>query len=74
MLTPEIIELCKQASVEQDVGRLLSLVSEINQLIDKHSTRFAFVSNPEPEDQSQILKPNPCAEAEPDYTPGIASR
>jgi hypothetical protein len=25
MLTPEIIELCKQASVEQDVDRLLYL-------------------------------------------------
>jgi hypothetical protein len=33
MLTPEIIELCKQASVEQDVDRLLYFVTEINRLI-----------------------------------------
>jgi hypothetical protein len=33
MLTPEIIELCKQASTEQDAGRLLHFVSEINRLI-----------------------------------------
>jgi len=33
MLTPEIIELCKQASVEQDVDKLLYLVTEINRLI-----------------------------------------
>ena len=69
MLTPEIIELCKQASVEQDVGRLLSLVNEINQLIDKHSKRFAFISNPESEDQTQILKSHTPTEVRPDYTP-----
>ena len=33
MLTPEMVELCRQASVEQDVGRLLHLVTEINRLI-----------------------------------------
>jgi hypothetical protein len=33
MLTPEIMELCKQASVEQDADRLLHFVSEINRLI-----------------------------------------
>ena len=33
MLTPEIIELCKQASVEQDLDRLLYFVTEINRLI-----------------------------------------
>ena len=63
MLTPEIVELCKQASVEQNVGRLLCLVSEINRLIavrdDEHRKRFAFTSNPAPEDQSQILKSHP---------------
>ena len=69
MLTPEIIGLCKQASVEQDVGRLLSLVSEINQLIDKHSKRFACISNPESEDQTQILKSHTPTEVGPDYTP-----
>ena len=42
MLTPEIIELCEQASVEQDVGRLLHLVSEINRQIEEHQKRFAF--------------------------------
>jgi len=33
MLTPEIIELCKQASVEHDLDRLLYFVTEINRLI-----------------------------------------
>jgi hypothetical protein len=33
MLTPEIVELCKQASVEEDLDRLLYFVSEINRLI-----------------------------------------
>jgi hypothetical protein len=32
MLTSEIMELCKQASVEQDLDRLLYLVTEINRL------------------------------------------
>jgi hypothetical protein len=78
MLTPEIVELCKQASVEQDGDRLLYLVSEINRLIavrdDEHRKPFAFTSVPESEDQSQILKSHPCAEGELDYTPGIESR
>jgi hypothetical protein len=73
MLTPEIIELCKQASVEQDAGRLLHFVSEINRLIavrdEELRKRFAFTFNREPEDESQILKSLPCAEAGPDYTP-----
>jgi hypothetical protein len=56
MLTPEIIELCKQASVEQDVGRLLHLVSEISRLIEEHHKRFTLICNPESEDQTQILK------------------
>ena len=33
MLTPEIIELCKQASVEQEADRLLYFITEINRLI-----------------------------------------
>jgi hypothetical protein len=33
MLTPEILELCKQVSVEQDLDRLLYLVTEINRLV-----------------------------------------
>jgi hypothetical protein len=33
MLAPEIAELCKQASVEEDLDRLLYFVSEINRLI-----------------------------------------
>jgi hypothetical protein len=73
MLTPEIIELCKQASVEQDVDRLLYFVTEINRLIairdDEHRKRFAFECNPEPEDQSQIPKSHQRTEAGPDYTP-----
>jgi hypothetical protein len=32
MLTPEIAELCKQASVEEDLDRLLYFVSEIHRL------------------------------------------
>jgi len=48
MLTPEIIELCKQASVEQDVDRLLYFVTEINRLIairnDEHRKQFALTS------------------------------
>ena len=63
MLTPEIIELCKQASVEQDLGRLLHFVSEINRLIavrdEEHRKRFAFTCSPEPENQSQILVSTP---------------
>jgi hypothetical protein len=47
MFTPEIIELCKQASVEQDLDRLLYFVSEINRLIDAHDEerhqRFALI-------------------------------
>ena len=33
MLTPELLELCKQASVEEDLDRLLYFVSEITRLI-----------------------------------------
>ena len=33
MLAPEIAELCKQASVEEDLDRLLYFVTEINRLI-----------------------------------------
>jgi hypothetical protein len=33
MLTPEVVELCQQASVEQDIDRLLYLVTEINRLM-----------------------------------------
>ena len=73
MLTPEIIELCKQASVEQDIDRLLYFVTEINRLIairnDEKRKRLAFVCNPEPEDQSQVLKSHPRAEARHDYAP-----
>jgi len=56
MLTPEIIELCKQASVEQDLGRLLYLVSEISRLIEEHHKRFTLICDPESEDQTQNLK------------------
>ena len=34
MLTPEIADLCKKASVEQNNDRLLYLITEINRLID----------------------------------------
>jgi hypothetical protein len=74
MLTPEVIELCKQASVEQDVGRLLHLVSEINRLIEDHRKRFALICNPESEDQTQILKSHTPGEAGPDCALGIESR
>jgi len=77
MLTPEIIELCKQASVEQDIDRLLYFVTEINRLIairdDEHHKRFAFECNPEPEDQSQILESHPRAEARQVYALGTES-
>jgi hypothetical protein len=77
MLTPEIIELCKQASVEPDVDRLLYFVTEINRLIavrdDERRKQFAFTCNPEPEDQSQVLKSHPRAEAGQDYALGIES-
>jgi hypothetical protein len=73
MLTPEIIELCKQASVEQDVGKLLYLVSEINRKIEEHRKRFAFTYNPGPENHSQVLKSHPRAEAGQDYALGIES-
>jgi hypothetical protein len=77
MLTAEIIELCKQASIEQDVDRLLHFVSEINRLIslrdEELRKRFAFICKPEPEDQSRIIKSHPRAEAGPDYAPDIGS-
>jgi len=73
MLTPEIIELCKQASVEQDVDKLLYFVSEINRLVairdDEKRKRLAFECDPEPEDQSQVLKSHQGAEARHDYAP-----
>ena len=63
MLTPEIIELCKQASVEQDLGRLLHFVSEINRLIavrdQERRKPIALECNPESEEHSQILVPTP---------------
>jgi hypothetical protein len=34
MLTPEIAELCKKASLEQNRNRLLYLITEINRSID----------------------------------------
>jgi hypothetical protein len=78
MLTPEIIVLCKQASVEQDVGRLLYFVTEINRLIairdEEQPIRFASICNPEPEDQSQILKSRTLVEAGPECASGIESR
>jgi hypothetical protein len=77
MLTPEIMELCKQASVEQDLGRLLHFISEINRLIavrdDEHHNRLATY-NPGSEEQSQILKFPPPAQVEPSYALGIESR
>jgi hypothetical protein len=33
MLAPEMVELCQQASVEQNLDRLLRLLTEINRLI-----------------------------------------
>jgi len=78
MLAPEIVELCKQASVEEDLDRLLYFVSEINRLIavrdDGQRKRVAFIFNPKPEDQSQILKSSLCAEAGPDCVVGTGSR
>jgi hypothetical protein len=78
MLAPEIVELCKQASVEHDPDRLLYFVSEINRRIavrdDEQRKRVAFICNPESEDQSQILKSSPGAEAQQDYAPSIESR
>jgi hypothetical protein len=59
MLTPEIVELCKQASVEQDLDRLLYFVSEINRLIavrdEERYKRFAFICNPEPLEANQNM-------------------
>jgi hypothetical protein len=59
MLTPEIVELCKQASVEQDLDRLLYFVSEINRLIavrdEERHKRFAFICNPEPLEANQNM-------------------
>jgi hypothetical protein len=58
MLTPEIIELCKQASVEQDVDRLLYFVTEINRLIavrdEELRKRFGFICIPEPHNMSAV--------------------
>jgi hypothetical protein len=59
MLAPEIVELCKQASVEQDLDRLLYFVSEINRLIavrdEERHKRFAFICNPEPLEANQNM-------------------
>ena len=59
MLTPEIVELCKRASVEQDLDRLLHFVTEINRLIavrdEEHHKRFAFICNPEPLEANQNM-------------------
>jgi hypothetical protein len=78
MLAPEIVELCKQASVEQDTDRLLYFVSEINRRIagrdDEQRKRVAFICKPEPEDKSRILKSSPGAEAQQGYAPSIESR
>ena len=64
MLAPEVVELCKQASVEQDADRLLYFIGEINRLIavrnDEQRKRVVTIRNPEPEDQSQILKSHTC--------------
>ena len=40
VLTPEIMELCQQASVEQDADRLIQLIREINRLIDLRRKHF----------------------------------
>ena len=49
VLTPEIMELCQQASVEQDTRRLMHLVSEINRLIAVHRRQLASNCEREPE-------------------------
>ena len=55
MLTPEIVELCQQASVEQNIDRLLYLITEINRLIavrDKERRKgFASICERGPECQ-----------------------
>ena len=54
MLAPEIVELCKQASVEQDAARLLYFIGEINRLSavrdEGQRKRVVAICNPEPED------------------------
>jgi hypothetical protein len=78
MLAPEIVELCKQASVEHDPDKLLYFVSEINRRIavrdDEQRKRVALICKPEPEDKSRILNSSPGAEAQQDYAPSIEPR
>jgi hypothetical protein len=77
MLRPEIMELCNQASVEQDLGGLLHFIGEINRLIavrdGEHLKRFA-TCNPDSEERSQIPKSPPPAQVEPSYALGVESR
>jgi len=77
MLAPDVVALCKQASVEQDADRLLHFIGEINRLIavrnDEQRKRVVTICNAEPEDQSQILKSSLRAEAGPDYAVGTES-
>ena len=77
MLAPEVVELCKQASVEQDADRLLYFIGEINRLIavrdDEPRKRVVTICNPAPEDQSQILNSSLRAEAGPDCAVGTES-
>ena len=55
MLAPEMVELCQQASVEQNLDRLLRLLTEINRLIavrDKERLKgFAPTCERQPESQ-----------------------
>jgi hypothetical protein len=41
------LELCEQASVEQDPKKLLELVSEINQLLREKAGRLRLRAKPE---------------------------
>ena len=58
MLTPEIVELCQQASVEQNGDKLLHLITEINRLIavrDKERLKgFAPTCERQPECQVAV--------------------
>ena len=45
------MELCRQASVEQDPVKLVELVKEINRLLDEKDARLRRVS-PKPEGSS----------------------
>jgi hypothetical protein len=39
------LQLCKQAAVEHDAGKLMLLVEEINRLLDEKETRLQRLSS-----------------------------